>query len=69
MLEAPDLEPSSLSEHARANRDNWNSDADKYQSDHGADLVGPGAPAWGSGGSRKLSYNSWVRYATGTSLN
>ncbi len=47
MLEAPDLEPSSLSEHARANRDNWNSDSDMYQGDHGADLAGAGGPAWG----------------------
>lgn len=47
MLDIPDLDPSSLSEHASANRDNWNADSDTYQSDHGAGLTASGAPAWG----------------------
>ncbi len=47
MLDIPELDPGALSEHEAANRENWNSDSDKYQGDHGADLKGPGGPAWG----------------------
>jgi SAM-dependent methyltransferase len=47
MLEAPDLNPDSLSAHAAANREKWNSDSDTYQSDHGAQLAASGGLAWG----------------------
>lgn len=47
MLDIPDLDPSSLSEHASANRKNWNIDSDTYQSDHGSSLSVAGGLAWG----------------------
>jgi SAM-dependent methyltransferase len=47
MLDVPDLDPDSLSEHAAANRANWNVDSDTYQSDHGAQLAASGGLAWG----------------------
>ena len=46
-MDVPELDPASLSEHSAANRDNWNADSDVYQSDHGPDLSGSGALAWG----------------------
>ena len=47
MLDTPDLDPGSLSEHARANRESWNADSDTYQSDHGAQLAASGGHGWG----------------------
>jgi SAM-dependent methyltransferase len=47
MLDVPELDPSGLSDHAAANRENWNTDSDTYQSDHGAELAVAGGLAWG----------------------
>ena len=47
MLDIPDLDPTALSEHAAANRENWNADSDTYQSDHGPQLAASGGLAWG----------------------
>lgn len=47
MMDIPELDSAGLSEHAVANRENWNADSDKYQSDHGAELVVSGGLAWG----------------------
>jgi SAM-dependent methyltransferase len=47
MLDIPELDPASLSEHAAANRNIWNADSDTYQSDHGPQLAGSGGLAWG----------------------
>ena len=47
MLDIPELDPASLSEHAAANRKDWNADSDTYQSDHGPQLAASGGLAWG----------------------
>jgi SAM-dependent methyltransferase len=47
MLEIPELDPGSLSEHAATNRGSWNADSDTYQADHGPQLTAPGGPGWG----------------------
>ncbi len=47
MLEFPELDPGSLSDHAAANRDSWNVDSDVYQADHGPQLAASGGLAWG----------------------
>jgi SAM-dependent methyltransferase len=47
MLEIPELDLGSLSEHASANRECWNADSDTYQKDHGAQLTASGGLAWG----------------------
>ena len=47
MLDAPELDPDSLSEHAAANLDRWNADSDTYQTDHGPQLAASGGLAWG----------------------
>jgi SAM-dependent methyltransferase len=41
------LDPDKLPDHATANRDSWNADADTYQADHGPQLAAPGGPGWG----------------------
>lgn len=47
MSDIPELDPAALSEHALANRENWNADSDTYQRDHGPQLAASGGPAWG----------------------
>jgi SAM-dependent methyltransferase len=47
MLDIPELDPASLSEHAAANRKDWNSISDTYQTDHGPQLAASGGLAWG----------------------
>ena len=43
----PRLDPDKLPDHAVANRDAWNADADTYQADHGPQLEKSGGMAWG----------------------
>jgi len=43
MLDTPDLDPRSLSEHARANRESWNADSDTYQKR----TMAPNSRFWG----------------------
>ena len=40
------LDPQELPDHATANRESWNADADTYQADHGPQLAA-GGPGWG----------------------
>ena len=47
MMEIPELDPGSLSEHAGCNRESWNVDSDTYQNDHGPQLAASGGLAWG----------------------
>jgi len=47
MLEIPELDPGSLSEHAAINRNSWNADSDTYQTDHGPQLAASGGHGWG----------------------
>jgi SAM-dependent methyltransferase len=47
MLDIPELDPASLSEHAATNRKDWNRLSDAYQSDHGPQLAASGGLAWG----------------------
>ena len=47
MVDIPDLDPSSLSEHAATNRADWNSLSDTYQKEHGPQLTASGGLAWG----------------------
>src|ERR671915_784142 len=39
--------PSRLLRDARANRRSWDADSDEYQKEHGRELGGPKAAAWG----------------------
>ncbi len=41
------FDPDKLPDHAVANRDAWNADADTYQNDHGPQLATAGGMAWG----------------------
>ncbi len=47
MLDIPEFDPNSLSDHCAGNRENWNADADTYQADHGPQLAASGGLAWG----------------------
>ena len=47
MLEIPELDPGSLSDHAAGNRESWNADSATYQADHGPQLAASGGLAWG----------------------
>ncbi len=47
MLDIPDLDPQSLSDHCAENRESWNADSDTYQTDHGPQLAASGGLAWG----------------------
>ena len=47
MLDIPDLDPHSLSDHCADNRESWNADSDTYQADHGPQLAASGGLAWG----------------------
>ncbi len=47
MVDIPELDPGSLSEHAACNRESWNADSDTYQNDHGPQLAASGGLAWG----------------------
>jgi SAM-dependent methyltransferase len=41
------LDPDSLTDHARLNRESWNAESTQYQDDHGAQLAASGGLAWG----------------------
>ena len=41
------LDPQNLTEHARTNRESWNSDSRTYQAEHGGQLAASGGLAWG----------------------
>jgi SAM-dependent methyltransferase len=47
MIDTPDLDPQSLSNHCAENRESWNTDSDTYQADHGPQLAASGGMAWG----------------------
>jgi SAM-dependent methyltransferase len=47
MLDIPELNPESLTEHETDNRRSWNTDSDTYQADHGPQLAASGGMAWG----------------------
>ena len=47
MPDTSSLDPGGLSKHAARNRDQWDSDSDVYQADHGPQLAASGGLAWG----------------------
>lgn len=46
-MKPPPLDPNTLSDHARPNRESWNTESDQYQVGHGPQLVASGGLAWG----------------------
>ena len=46
-MEPPPLDPDALSDHARLNRESWNADSARYQTEHGPQLAESGGLAWG----------------------
>lgn len=46
-MDHPELDPTTLPEHAAENRESWNADSDTYQADHGPQLAASGGLAWG----------------------